>query len=95
MNRHAMSPEEAITAAHGAMIRALADTEMDTPERAERRMQIVFGVYDDEEPHLPIQDLLTDVLHECERRGVYLYDVLPAAEGMARQEREEWAERAR
>ena len=53
----------------------------------------MFGIYDDEEPHLPIQDLLTDILHECTRRGVYIHDVLPAAEAMAQMEREEWAER--
>lgn len=88
-----MSMEDNLLTAHGAMIKALADTLMDTPERAERRIRIVFGMYDNEEPHLPIQDLLTDILHECTRRGVYLHDVIPAAEAMAQMEREEWAER--
>lgn len=73
-----------------------ANTEMDTLERSRLRLAVIFaGFYDDEpdEPDQAIRDLLTDVMHEAEARGVGIYEAWERAGRMFRMERAEWAER--
>ena len=79
------------------LIDAMNDlTEADTLERARFRMAQIFETfYDDEEgePGQAIRDLLTDVLHEAEARGVNIHNAIGRATWMYHQECRDWAER--
>lgn len=78
--------------AHEAMKAAVETETYDTPQRAYRRMEVIFGLYDDEEgePDQVIRDLLTDVMHEAVRRGVSLIGAFNRAEDMHYSERRDW-----
>lgn len=79
--------------AHAAMQDAVEVAEYDTPERTARRVEIVFGLYDDKESEpddLPFRDVLTDLLHEATRRGVDMEDAMSEALRMWTMERGEW-----
>lgn len=72
----------------------LGGTDADTLDRARFRMARIFEMfYDDErgEPDQAIRDLLTDVLHEAEARGVNIHNAISRATWMYRQEQAEWA----
>jgi hypothetical protein len=79
----------------GSILRAHlhADTDTDTAARAQYRVAVIFtGFYDDEpgEPDQALRDLLTDLVHEADWRGVDIYAALNSAVSMADQERDEW-----
>lgn len=58
---------------------------------------ILKALYDDEpgEPDQAIRDLLTDTLHEAQRRGVDIDQALERAHWMQNQELAEWDLRSR
>lgn len=73
-----------------------ADTEEDTFAGARWRINFIFdAMYDDEptEPDQAIRDLLTDLIHEADARGVDIHDALIAAARMAGTETADWTER--
>lgn len=88
----AMTPEQlagALREAHSALYGAVADSP--APVFFRLRM-IVTAFYDEaaDEPDQAMRDLLTDVMHECDRRGIDFYEAVAAAAWMSRTEREEW-----
>lgn len=82
-------------AQHQAALRSALyeHTEEDTMERARFRTAAIFGAFYDDEPGEPdqaIRDLLTDIMHEAESRGVDMTDALDRAAWMHDQERQGW-----
>lgn len=70
-----------------------ARTEGDTPDAPRLRVAVMFAaLYDNEpgEPDQAIRDLLTDIMHEAEARGVDMTDALCRAAWMHNQERQAW-----
>lgn len=75
----------------------LRSTEVDTPERVDTRVGLIFDMfYDDEEgePDQAIRDALTDLMHTAAKRGVDMEDAVERAAWMFSQEREEWEDRS-
>lgn len=61
--------------------------------RQQRRSELIItAFYDDDsdEPDMPIRDMLTDIMHECSRRGVDFEQALVDASRRWTSEREEW-----
>lgn len=70
-----------------------ASSEPDSLERARFRLKIIIaGLYDEEptDPEQAIRDLLTDVLHEADARGIDVHHALDRATWMRDQEVAEW-----
>lgn len=68
-------------------------TEIDTLERAQRRVSLIFEMFYDDEPEDPglaIRDCLTDLMHLATQRGVNIQDTITAASEMWTQECEDW-----
>lgn len=74
----------------------LRTTEVDTLDRVQMRVRLIFEMfYDDEEgePDQAIRDCITDLAHVADERGVDLVDCFWRALDMYDQERGDWAER--
>lgn len=72
-------------------------TEVDTFDRVDTRVRLIFDMfYDDEEgePDQAIRDALTDLMHIAAERGVDMEDAVKQAARMFSQEREEWEDRS-
>lgn len=68
-------------------------TEVDTRDRAQMRVRLVFDMfYDDEqdEPDQAIRDCLTDLMHLAAEREVNFEAAVKRAAWMWSQEREDW-----
>ena len=83
---------------HTTVIREefMRSTEVDTPERVNTRVGLIFDMfYDDEEgePDQAIRDCLTDLMHTAAARGVNMEEAVARAAWMFSQEREEWEDR--
>lgn len=78
--------------AHHQMEAAVETETYNTPERSQRRFDIIAGLYDDEsdEPQTIIIDILTDLLHEAARRGVDIHSAVIAAQAMETMEIQDW-----
>ena len=68
-------------------------TETDTLRRAQFRMHTLIAAWYDDEPSEPdqaIRDVLTDLVHLADARGVDIHTALERAVWMADQERADW-----
>ena len=68
-------------------------TEADTQRRAQFRMHTLIAAWYDDEPSEPdqaIRDVLTDLVHLADARGVDLHHALDRAVWMADEERADW-----
>ena len=77
------------------MRQSLGDAPEDERQRVMWRMDTVLdGFYDGtlpaEDPGQPVRDLLTDVLHYCEARGINYSEQAAAARRMVTEERHDW-----
>ncbi|WP_181273631.1 hypothetical protein [Brevibacterium oceani] len=84
-----------------AHMRAITDelertTEVDTLDRAQMRVRLVFDMFYDArdpepgEPDQAIRDCLTDLMRLAAERGVDFEDAVRRATGMWSEEREDW-----
>lgn len=68
-------------------------TEPDTQRRAQFRMHTLIAAWYDDEPSEPdqaIRDVLTDLVHLADERGIDIHAALDRSMWMADQERAEW-----
>lgn len=95
-NASAALAQTELETAHRHMLQAVETVAYDTPERAARRIEIIFGLYDDDpgETAQALADLVTDVMHECRRRGVEFDQVAARAASMTDMEIADWEARS-
>lgn len=70
-----------------------ANTETDTMQRSRFRTDTLIAAWYDDEPSEPdqaIRDVLTDLVHLADARGVDLHHALDRAVRMADEERADW-----
>ena len=68
-------------------------TEADTQRRAQFRMHTLIAAWYDDEPSEPdqaIRDVLTDLVHLADARGIDIHHALDRAVWMADEERADW-----
>lgn len=68
-------------------------TTIDTLDRAQMRIRLIFDMFyvdEESEPDQAIRDCLTDLMHTAAERGVDMEDAIRRAVEMFSQEREEW-----
>lgn len=68
-------------------------TETDTLRRAQFRMHTLIAAWYDDEPSVPdqaIRDVLTDLVHLADERGIDIRAAVDRAVWMADQERADW-----